>query len=587
MSLLARIRGWRWYWKLVLALVALPLTAVVLYVLGRSALYLGAEKDAGLYVPSGAQAVVRLRDLGAHLDRIEETYAWRTFRRKILGDPAVRPAVNAAMADAGLPTLDDLEDERKAALYSRENLLRAAGRDAVASLRMGDGPKSARFCAATRLRWSDYLLTPLAGLVLPSQKAGDFTLLKAGKGLWLAFDGALALASNDPGLLEEALRGKGQPPPGERPVEARIAFENSRQLLDMRSTLGRLNVLPHVQADTIRALRFSADAEGGMLRLDAVLEGARRVHAAAVPPRALERWAPGTTTGHASIGASIHDLYGWLSRNAAVDVNFRQAVEFLERGGFTTALLPRLDPGLAFLMGSQEEQGRLFPAFVLYVPSTDPAGAAEALKEVVLKIGGNMAQGNFVSRPTADTTLMTVKLPGAVGPYADFLQPVWAAVRGGMVFGNNEAFVEGVLHAAASGAEPWRDRRSTRRLQQRLKDLAFAPEAPLAGGVFMPPSIRESLDGVFERLAVTFAVTDGAKLRQEIDRELKEQGRTLPEAEIVQLFNERRRQKELDYEETLRRRLRILDAIRWTAFESADVRDGITLRLVVGFDSLN
>ncbi|HYE99564.1 MAG TPA: hypothetical protein VEJ18_11670 [Planctomycetota bacterium] len=587
MSLWARVRGWRWYWKLALAAGAFPIVAVLLYVVGRSALYLAAEKDAGLYVPAGAQAVVRVRDLAAHLDRIDGTYAWRTLRKKILGDAAVRPALNAALADAGLPTLDDLEDERKATLYSKENLLRGAGRDAVACLRMGDGPKSTRFCAATRLRWSDYLLAPLARLVLASQRAGDHTLLRAGKGLWIAFDGALVLASNDPGLLEEALRGKGRPPPGERPIEGRIAFEGSRALIEMRSAVRRLNLLPHVKADTIRAVRFSADVEEGLLRFDSVLEGAERVHAAAVPPRVLERWAPGTATGHLSLGASIQDLYGWLSRNAAADVNFRQALEFLERGGFSTLLLPRLDPGLAVLTGTQEQEGRLFPAFVLYMPTTDPAGAAGALKEVVLKIGGKMGENQFRPRPVADTTLMVLQLPGAVGPYADFLQPVWAGVKDGLLFGNNEAFVEAVIHAAASGQEPWRERKGYRRLQQRLKDLGFAAAPPLAGGVLMPPALKASLDGVFERLAVTFAVTDGPTLRREIDEELRLQNRQLPEAEVVQLFNERRRQKELEFEEQLRRSLRVLDAVRWCAFESAPAADGITLRVVVGFDALN
>ena len=148
------IRARRWWWQLLIFLLGGPLLLVALYVAGRTVQYYTAEGDAGVFAPDSAQGVLRLRELERHVDRLEESYAWRTIQRKVLRDPALRPVLNDAMKGAGIPTLDDLEDVRQSHFYSKDNLLRAAGRDFLFAVRVGDSWTSARFCIVTTLRWS-------------------------------------------------------------------------------------------------------------------------------------------------------------------------------------------------------------------------------------------------------------------------------------------------------------------------------------------------------------------------------------------------------------------------------------------------
>jgi hypothetical protein len=287
------VRGLRWWWQLAIAAVALPVAAALLYVAGRSLQYLGAEGDAGLYAPASAHALVRVRGLGANLDRLEASFAWRAIDRRILGDAALKPLFNAALKDAGLPTLDDLRDPRKSALYSRENLVRAAGRDLVAGLKAPADWKTARFCVATRLRWSDYLLAPFAPLALKR----DGPTLRAGRQLWVAFEGKIAIAGNDRALVEEALQGRGRPPEGKRPVEAHVRFDGSRPLQALRDEARRLGLLPHLKLETVRALKAGGDLDGTVARLDLELEGVEERYPGQAPPHAFLDLAPAATTG--------------------------------------------------------------------------------------------------------------------------------------------------------------------------------------------------------------------------------------------------------------------------------------------------
>lgn len=585
MSLWGRVRGLRWWWRLSLAAVALPIGLALLYVAVRSLLYLGAEGDAGLHAPASVHATVRVRGLAGHLDRLEGSFAWRSIDRKILGDPAVKPLLNAALRDAGLPTLDDLRDPRKSAQFSRENLLRAAGRDLVAGVAAPADWKTARFCVATKLRWSDYLLAPFAPLVL--KKDGE--TLKAGRQLWVAFEGAIAIAGNDKALVEEARLGRGRAPEGRRPVEAGVRFDGSRPLAALRDEAQRMGVLPHLKLETVRALKASADLEGTAARVDVEMEGVEERYPSQGPPDAFLELAPAATTGLLGAPASFRDVFAAIKAAAPASKasNVQQAIEQLERGGLSDRLLPLVEPGLGLITGYQENNGKLFPCFALLVRTSDPAKASEALLEVVLKIGGPQAKKNHRADPVGDARLHWVEWPGAVGAVNDFFQPCWAAVDGGLLFGNNRAFTEAAVRATGEGGDLWKDRRSTRRLRQRLKELGFAERPARAGGVLVPPLLRESLDGVLDWLAGVAAVPSDTALRQELEREWAQQGRSgLPETEKSQLFQDARKARVEEYEAELRRSLRGLEPLRWAAFETAPSAGGVTLRLAVGFDSL-
>ncbi len=584
MSLWHWVRSRRWWWQLAIASVALPLGLSLVYVAGRSLQYVVADKDAGLFAPASVHATLRLRDLEGQLDRLEASFAWRTIDRRILRDAAVRPRLNAALKDAGLPTLDDLSDPRKSGQYSRDNLLRAAGRDLVAGVAAPDAWKGMKFCAATRLRWSDYLLTPFAPLVLQD----DGGLRRSGK-LWIAFSGAIAIVGNDRALVDEARRGRGRPPEGTRPAEAVVRFDGSRPLQALREELRQRGLLPHVNVETAKALRFSVDLDGSVARFDAVLEGVVPAYPGQSPPNAFLERAPAATTGVFSTSGSLRDIYARVKPQAPASKvsNVAQAIEQLERGGMSERLLPLLDPGVAVITGTQENEGKLFPCVALLLKASDPEKVSEALYDLVMKIGGPQAKKNHDASPVGDTRLHSVTWPGALGEVNDFFLPCWAVVEGGLLFGNNRGFAEAVI-AAGSGGDLWKDRRTSKRLRLRMKELGFAAEPGMAGGVLLPPQLKESLDGVIQWFSRVAALPEGdTALRQELEREWAQQGRSaLPGPEKDAIFHETRKARIQEFEAELRRGLRGLDPLRWAAFESAPVPGGVSLKLAIGFDSL-
>ena len=229
----------------------------------------------------------------------------------------------------------------------------------------------------------------------------------------------------------------------------------------------------------------------------------------------------------------------------------------------------------------------MVPCFALMVRVSDPAQASDALKELVLKIGGNMGKSNFQDDPVGDTRLRGVEWPAGVGEVNDFFQPCWAAVEGGLLFGNNRGFTEAVITAGTSGGL-WRDRKMAKRLKARLKEMGFADAPGMAGGILLPPLLRESLDGPIQWFARVAALPKGdAAFRAELEREWAEQGRSsLPDAEKAELFHAARKARIESFQDELWRGLRGLDPIRWCAFESAEVPGGVSLRLAIGFDSL-
>lgn len=571
MSLWERVRGLRWGWKLALGLVGVPLALVLLYVAGRSTQYLVAEGDAGRYAPASVHVLARVKDLDVQLARLEKSFAWTTLERKILRDPAVRPRVNAALKDAGLPTLDQLDDPRKRGQFSRENLSRFAGRDAL----VGVGERDA-FCAVTRLGWLEYLATPFAPLVL--SRDGD--TLKAGKKLWVAFAGSLAIAGSDKALVEEALRGRGRPPEGKRPLEAVVRFEGS--FARYRNLIADAGLALDVDLRSAKGARISADLEGSAARIDVVLEGVEAKPERSTP-RALLARAPSSTTGVFASSLAFPDVYAWASRTLGASLNGRQALETLEKGGLSDTLLPLLEPGIALITGYQENEGRLYPTLALLVKTRDAAAAEAALTGIVKKIGGKFGEARFEERPVGDSLMRSVRWPESAG-INDFLQPCWAAVEGGLLFGNNPAFVEALL----TGGDPWSERRVSKKLSARLKELGFSEAATRAQGRLLPPLLKESLDGVINYAARVMAVPSDALLRQSLEREWAEQGRGgMPEPEKAALFHEAREAKVREFEVEARRDLRVLEPVRWMAVESSDVPGGVSLRLALGFDTLS
>jgi hypothetical protein len=581
----AWFRALRWYWKLPLAAVAAGVAVVGGYVGIRSVHFLLAEKDPALYVPAGSSVVLRLRDFEGTLERVQRGLAWRVLERKLLRDPALRKWVNGALGGEKLPTLDDLEDRRKSASRILPWVLEGAGKDAAAAWQ----GKKGDLCGIVRLRWWMHLAAPLAGWVLPGEaiEGGRALRVRAGrKDVWVAFRGALALASTDRGWLEQALRRRGSPPEPGPPVELRIDFEDVPEL---KRTMQASGAFPYVRFETARRMELSVDIDGALIRAEARLPGAEALLGTPTPS-ALRSWAPETATGVIVLNTGVRDVISWLREGSADPgprdagrKNVLQALELLEDAGLGSAFLPKTEPGLAIVTGSEEREGRVYPTFALIAPSRDPRGAAEAMTALVRKRAGKWAEKSFLeSQPVEETTMLSWRWPEAL-EINDFLRPSYAPLKDAFVLANNRGFCEQVIRTASQGGG-LDATAGYRRLQTRLKELGFAAEPELAWGYLSPPQIRESLDGLllhFARQRV-YAGLDAAKHRAAVVAELKTRlGREPQEAEITEAYNQGIERMKEDGEEQLKSEFRALESLKWLAFEAGTENRGVRVKVLL------
>lgn len=590
MNLRGWFRGLRWWAKGLIGVPALLLTLVLLYVAGRSVQFAVAEREAGLYLPPGGNVVVRLADLEHHLERLHDSAAWRVLQKRILKDPAVRSAINGGLKGWQLPTLDELEDERRGDEFSLDLVLRAAGRDAVAALQVGDSWSLVKGVACTRLRWSDYLLAPLGRLALPSEVIDDTRVLRLSLGkteLFIAFVGRLALVGTDRGLLAQALRRQGTESSKDHPVTVRMEFGTSRAMGDLRRSLRDSGVLNQVRWDSVKALEIVPDLEGAAARLEVDLEGAEPTRSEQAPPHALLRFAPSGATGAFLSATGVQDLFEWLrlqvrTKGPADPVarNIKDALDALDEVGFSAEVLPHLEGGMLVLTGTEEGEadGRLYPALAFVIPSKEPERAVDALSRLVKARGGMMAEKNFRSHPAGDSLLWSFRWPEGA-QVNDFFRPCFAAVPGAFIFGNNFKFTSALLRDAgsegAAGGVPAR----------KLREHGVVPEPGLAGGYLLLPALRESLDGPLPQVAkfVVDASVSRVQFRAQLDAELRQEGRRLAEPEIVKLFNDRIAAMERDKEDELRAGLHVLDFMKWAAFSLHPGGKGAVLRAALEF----
>lgn len=585
---------WRWVrtrrgWvQALIALVVVPLVLCVLYVGGRTLQYYGVEHDPGVYVPAGANVVVRVRGLQEHLTRIKGSAAWRALDRRVLHDAVLRRQLNELLKANGAPTLDDLDDERKPFARNQERLVDVIGDDLIATLQVKDAIPKAPFCAIVRLRWLYYLATPLAGLVLPTETVDGQKCLVLKDGpqvIRVAFVGSLAIASSDKGLLSQALRRQGREEESDRPVAGRVVFEGSSGLLALRKMLQDSGAFPYVSWLSAKGLSFSADVREAMLKVDAQFDRSSPLHAAP-PPVALRSWAPVSSSGVLVTNTGGADLMNWLrslvagagSRDFAANT-IQQALQALDDGGLQTQLLPQLHNGMAFVTGVEERAGRSYTTFALILPTRDPYAAVEALNGMVRKIAGSFGDSKyFSSLKVGEVTLNSWTWPDGL-QINDLLSPTYGAVKDYLVIGNNAAFTTQVVQTALEGGGGFEETSEYRKLKTRMKEEGFNADPSLAGGYFFPPLFRASLDGSLHHASkqLIYQTLNGPALRVEVETELRRQG-TPSEADIVKAFNEAIDRKIDEQEAALRRNMEPLNAIRWAAFEARAEEKGIRIR---------
>lgn len=585
------MRLWAWYrarrlgGRVAIAAAVLPLGAVALYVAGRTIQYWGAEGDPALYVPREANVIVRARDLAAHLERMEGTLAWRAIRRRVLRSPAIRRPLNEALRQAGLPTVDDLEDRRRGAAEGLERLLWVAGRDAIGALKVGAPGRPPEAVGIARLPWTLYLAAPLASWLLPSEEEGGRTFLKVrqGKGtIYLAFAGRLALAGTDKAFLSRALARSGAPREAGNPLELTVEFDGSPVLESLRREFGWVEGF--LGSEGARAVSISADLREDALVVEGALAGGRPLRDGPAP-HGRSSWAPAGSSGVLAHRAGLGDLHEGLQALGGSAKNVRQAFETLDGvGKFASAVLPLLEPGMTVVTGGVGDT-QVFPAVAVICPSREPRRAVEALDGVIRRIAGKfIEQRPLREHAVGDVAIHHWAPPGAL-PVDEILHPCYAAVGDAFVLGNNLAFTEAVVRAARAEGGSLTEQAHFRALRRELGRHGFAADPDLAGGIFLAGPVKESLDGLMAPAAqfLVDARLPGPVLRQEIEAELREQGRTPPPAEVDQLFYERQRQKYRQEEEELRARLGFLDVFKWFAFESRSGPRGASFRAAAAF----
>ncbi len=583
---------WGWYrrrrlWvRVAIGAQAALLVLAALYVVSRALQYSSAGGDAGVYVPSRANVVVRLRDLAGHLERARKTEAWQVLQRRILRDPALRREINGALRDSGLPTLDDLEDVRKGGLFGEETLLRAAGRDAMAALQVSDSWERARFCVATKIRFTDFCLIPFARWFVPVETVAGRSCLRVragGRTVYAAVEGAMVVAGDDRELLADALARRGRAGVASRPVEAQLRFEGSRALEDLRRSIGDAGLFTCVRTETVRALDVRADIVGSALLAEGLLEGAEPARPEP-PPAALARLAPAGSSGYLVASGGAREIHDWLKAGSYRSKDLREAVQVLERSGFATGFLPRVGPGVALLTGGEEREGRVYPGVALVFPSPDPQGALEALHRAMQhkELAGGLNQSRFESRPVGNSTLLSWRLPESL-QVNDFLRPCYAALPDGVLLANNASFAEAVLRASAEQVGSLQQEPSYRAALRKLEQYRAAPAGVGAAAFLFGPSVRESLDGLLPRIAgqLVDGALDARKLRAEVEAELQRQGGAPSEARIVERFNAARERMRQEKEDALRDNLRVLEALRWISFSAAPADPGISFVVVL------
>jgi len=585
------VRSRRWWIQLLLAIVLLPLVLTLLYVGGRTLQFFAAEHDAGVYVPGGANVVLRARGLEAQVRRMKDSAAWRALNRRVLHDAVLRRLINGLLKENGAPTLDDLDDERKPFARHQERALDFLGDDVIAALRVRDSVSEAPFCAIVRLRWLYYLATPFAGLALPTEPLDDQKCLVVRQGpqeIRIALIGALAIVSNDKSLLQQALSRRGQEEVSESPIAGRLTFEGSPGLLGVRKAVQDSGVMPAVKWDSARGLSFSADLRESTISLDVRVDRAEPLHPG-LPPAALRSWAPVSTTGLILTNTGGADLMSWLGSLArgtgprdSAAANLRDALQALDEGGLKTTLLPELLEGMAVVTGMEERDGRSYATFVLLLPARNSVAAVEALNGMVRKIAGSFGDSKyFSSTQVGDVVLNSWAWPEGFQKSMhinDLLSPTYGAVKDLLVVGNNTAFTTQVVEAAVNGGG-FLETSEYRKLRSRMKEEGFGTEPTLAGGFVFPPYFRASLDGSLPVLAkqIVYGSLNGPSLRAEVEADLRRHG-VPTEPEIVKAFNEAIDRKIEEREAALRRSLEPLNAVRWAAFEAQTGENGIRIR---------
>lgn len=595
-----RLWGWfrarKWWVQILIAVPSVLFAIVAMYVATRGLQYATAGGDACVYIPDGANFSCGVRDLEGEWERIRESEAWKILEKKALRDRAFRAEMNEMLQSSGLPTLDQLDDKRwmeQNPMFEESNLLRGAGRDAMVSLRVGNEFKDSRMVAATKVRFTDYLLLPFARFALA--KDGEYLKFKK---YWIKIDDAYVIVSDDKALMQDAMRKKGKRPQLARPFWMQAEFGTSAALAKWRKKFNGFPAgmaFPFLNAETARFLEVQAGVSGGAFLVDVRLDGA--LVTSGSPDPSMLGLAPANASSVEMHPAGMAELYEWMKTltvlppkpsnfDKFVQKNAMDAMKELDKAGFRDKFLPRVSGPMVMIVGSEVGTGeRTYSPMAFVLRAQNANATVSGLHEVLSAVLSKAGQFSIQERSGAQILyfLRKANIEGA----DDYLRPCMAALGSDVaVLTNNLQFLERIVDAWAGEGPRFVDLPIQRQARQRMKEAGFeVPPATsdVASGMVIAATLREGLQGHVPYVAekTVEANSPKTKLRAEIEADLRKQGiqKSIREVDaLVDTEYERRKEAQIEKSE---RSLRVLEYVKWISFGVKHQNDRTTIRAMI------
>ncbi len=596
--------GLRWWWKTLLVAPVAIAAFVGLYVFARGVQYSSVTGSAAAYLPASADLSLGVFDLEGEWARLQDSSFWKKIDKKVLKDRTTRALLNERLKEADLPTVDQWKDDRWLAdnpFFTEEMILRGAGRDVMAALRVGASFQKARMVAATKVTFGDYLLLPFAGLAgsfigAGSESIGNWSALKIvqGNATWyVVIDGAYVIVSDDRDLLREGMKKKGKRPKGTDPFWLKADFDRSAELAKWRKGFSGFPVgagLSFLDVNMARGMEVAARVTGSSVLVDLRLDGAVALNTRSGSEYAA--FAPADASGYVTQSAGMQEIYDWIRGLLRVDPKAtpfekmirKQASEIVTEftnAGFEERFLPYAEAPSVLVLGVEVgSENRTYTAGALLFSSPDPLGAIEGFRDTFKALSPQYA--TFTEEDVGGVRLIYFERDGDVMGVNDYLRPCMMALDGVAVIANNLQFARRIIDVAAFGEERFVDQRVMTRARRVMKKAKFAPPGSrdLGGGFISLSRIREGLHGHLPEIAAQTIPADTI-LRKEVEAELVKRGEKKTVLEVDDLVGAERKSRIAKGVRESERSLRPMRYVDWIAYGVREEARGLRFRLMI------
>lgn len=621
-------KPWRWYrarhwvWRILLSIPAILLTSVGLYVLVRLLQYRQVSEIAAYeFVPSTADIVILAPSLEENWPRFTSTQAFRNFQKKALKDKGVRRSLSGFMKDAGLPTLDQLEDRRfveeSGGWLTEEKLLYFLGRDLAVGVEIGDTPEPIHFSAAIKLRFREFLLLPLLDLfpgVAGAKKVTKGALtayeLEMDRTFFIGSLGGVVTVSDSLDLLAAAMQRKGTRPRAEGLLTAEAYFNRrSKVLQQLKSSLkdfpGGL-LFSFVNLDPLRSVRMEVDGVGTNFLCTLRAEGATSTSEVEAPVR-YAQWAPSNSFWVQPVNTSVVPIWDWFKgvchgQESTDDFaqfcrqNLGEIVDILIQDGLETQVLSKLDSGYVLLAGAEEiessKQGP-YPAFAVALRAKDAFAAAKALDQVFAATLSKFEKTSILTNEYKGKAVRSFEYPGLISlggtgvRYKDVLRPCYVSLGDSLVISSYLPFLYRMIDVENGDGPRFLEESLAMGASRRLRALnvnILASSGPVWGFLWFG-GLRDGLEGYFP-VAAHYAVEADPRyapvqVRAQIEQEERRLERNPSVSEVDKMVEDRMERLKSEREHELRQNFSALGYAKWLAWGVKPEKDGVALRVVL------